>query len=77
MFIAGAPELAVHPAAVLEGSHPTVTPADQHALSVRHSNPACLPDRSALPCNFSPEKLHALGSLAVQVGGDPVSALLE
>ena len=35
MFIAGAPELAVHPAAVVKGPQPTVTPADQHALTVR------------------------------------------
>lgn len=65
MFIAGAPELAVHPSAVLEGPHPTVTPADQHALNVRHCNPAHLRDRPALSCNLcSPETLHALGSLA-------------
>ena len=35
MFIAGAPELAVHPAAVVKGPQPTITPADQHALTVR------------------------------------------
>ena len=34
MFTAGAPDLAAHPAAIAEGSHPTVTAADEHAVTV-------------------------------------------
>ena len=36
MFISGAPELAVHSAAITATPQATVTPTDQHALKVRH-----------------------------------------
>lgn len=43
MFIAGAPELAVHPAPTMEAPQPTVTPADQQALNVGQLNCAQSP----------------------------------
>lgn len=44
MFMAGAPELAVHSAAMTETPQATVTPTDQHALKARHFKHSNLPD---------------------------------
>ena len=63
MFIAGAPELAVHSTAIAEIPRATVTPTDQHALKVHHFK-LFLACSQCLPCKLHVQdrQLHDMSS---------------